>query len=37
MEFIDSAEDRELIQTFFDATPDDVLKLIEQIVLLLLK
>ena len=37
MEFIDSIEDRELIQTFFDATPEDVLKLIEQTVLLLLK
>ena len=37
MEFIDSTEDRELIQTFFDATPEDVLKLIEQTVLLLLK
>ena len=37
MEFIDSTEDRELIQTFFDATPEDVLKLIEQTVLSLLK
>lgn len=37
MEFIDTAEDRELIQTFFDATPEDVMKLIEQIVVSLLK
>lgn len=37
MEFIDSTEDRELIQTFFDATPEDVVKLIDQIVLSLLK
>lgn len=37
MEFIDSVEDKQLIQTFFDASPEDVIELTDKIVVELLQ